>query len=71
MRQGAHIEPVVGEVKADSDSLSKETVVEGVEPESVDGCTDVKESTLEAEIVDSAVKVLTDQSGTPEVYLSR
>ncbi|KAI3448497.1 hypothetical protein Pfo_005162 [Paulownia fortunei] len=78
VRQGTHTEPVVGgahgqpdEVKTESGSVSNDTVIEGVEAESVDGSIDRKESenAVEAEILDSPadqVPTSIDQSGTPE-----
>ncbi|KAG8363897.1 hypothetical protein BUALT_Bualt19G0070300 [Buddleja alternifolia] len=71
VRQGAYIKPTVDEAKAESSSVSNETVVEGVEAESLHGSIDKKESenALEAEIVDSPSDQLptsNDQSATSE-----
>ncbi|GFP87922.1 lon protease homolog 1 mitochondrial [Phtheirospermum japonicum] len=65
VRKGAYIEPALSKVKAESDSVSNETVTEGTEAESINSNNiDGKESenAVEAEILDPS----TDHSGTSE-----
>ncbi|KAL7082986.1 hypothetical protein ACP275_14G134300 [Erythranthe tilingii] len=56
VRQGGYIEPLFDEVKAESNSVSDGSLIEGAEAESLEGSTDVNESAMEAEIVDSSNK---------------
>ncbi|KAL3651344.1 ATP-dependent serine protease [Castilleja foliolosa] len=72
VREGAYIDPVISEAKAESDSVSNETVIEGTEAESINiNNTDGKasENAVEAEILEPSadqVPTSTDHSGTSE-----
>ncbi|KAL3638242.1 ATP-dependent serine protease [Castilleja foliolosa] len=72
VREGAYIEPALCEIKAESDSVSNETVIEGTEAESINSNNIVgneSENVVEAEILNPSADQVpnsTDHSGTSE-----